>query len=104
VSDISKRLEIADTLEILRREIDDLVVRGLRTAGPQDLAALSSLHEGLERVGASYLAQRVGELLALTRAGSHEAPSALMKLTSTLRVFERALTLDTAALLLEVKP
>jgi hypothetical protein len=97
---IDARYEIGDTLLALRKELDELVVRGVRTASPRDLAALEGMHDELERVGARFLAGRIETLLARTRADAPDAAHALLQLLSTLQVFERVLTLDTVALLL----
>jgi hypothetical protein len=93
----TERREVAATLEALRAELDGLTVRGLRTAGPKDLAKLAAMHEELQRIGASFLARRLGALLEKTRADDRGAARAMMQVQSTLRVFERVLTLDTVA-------
>ncbi|MEQ1501783.1 MAG: hypothetical protein ABMB14_06110 [Myxococcota bacterium] len=98
---IDDRREICDTIEALRKELDDLVVRGLRTAGPQDLAALDAMTAELRRVGASHLTDRLDRLLAAIRADDRGAAGALLGVQATLRVFERVLTLDTVAGLLD---
>lgn len=98
---IEERLEIADTVEAVRRELEGLVVRGLQAAGPADLARLEGLRAELERAGARHLSGRLQVLLDRTRGADRAAPSALMDALSTLRVFERVLTLDTVAALLD---
>lgn len=94
---LAERLEVCDTLQALSKELDDLVVRGLRAAGPQDLAALQAMQEELARAGAAHVAGRLEVLLGRIRAGDAGGPAALMGLMATLRVFERVLTLDTLA-------
>lgn len=93
--------QVADTVEVVRRELEGLVVRGLRAAAPADLARLAAMRDELGRVGADHLAGDLDRLLALTRADDRGAPAALLRALSTLRVFERVLTLDTVASLLE---
>ncbi|MCB9689000.1 MAG: hypothetical protein H6735_28415 [Alphaproteobacteria bacterium] len=92
-----ERLEIADTLEALRRELEELVVRGVRTASSADVARLDGTREELARLGAAHLAERLGTLVDATRADRPEAARALLDAWTTLRVFERVLTLDTVA-------
>jgi hypothetical protein len=93
--------EVADTLDALRAELDTLTVRGLRTAGPGDLARLSAMQAELERVGAAFLAGRLTELLTRVRADDRGAARTMMQVQSALRVFERVLTLETNADVLE---
>lgn len=100
----AESLEIADTLEAVRRELEGLVVRGLRAAGPADTARLCAMRDELRRAGASHLAERLTELLDRARADDPAAPAALMRTLSSLRVFERVLTLDTLATALESVP
>jgi hypothetical protein len=92
---MDERLEVSDTLQALTKELDDLVVRGLRAAGPQDLAALQAMQEELAKAGAAHVAGRLDALLVRVRGGDAGAPAALMGLMATLRVFERVLSLDT---------
>ncbi|MEZ4240606.1 MAG: hypothetical protein R3F59_31530 [Myxococcota bacterium] len=99
---LQERREVCDTLQALSRELDDLVIRGLRAAGPQDLAALAAMQEELARVGAAHVAERLERLLAGVRGGDPGAPAALMGLQATLRVFERVLSLDTVPEVLAV--
>lgn len=89
--------EVADTLDALRTELDTLAVRGLRTAGPPDLARLSAMRDELARAGAAFLAGRLDDLLGRIRADDRGAARAMMQVQSALRVYERVLTLDTNA-------
>jgi hypothetical protein len=89
--------EVAETLDSLRAELDTLTVRGLRSAGPADLARLSAMCDELSRVGAAFLAGRLAELLTRVRADDRGAARTMMQVQSALRVFERVLTLDTNA-------
>jgi hypothetical protein len=89
--------EIVQTIGRLEGRLEELTVRGLRSAGPEQLAALSALREEFERIGADHLAGRVAELVAALRNDDPKAAPALLRTQASLRVFERILTLETAA-------
>ncbi len=76
----------------LSTQLDALVVRGLRAAGPEDRARLAGHREQLQQMGATHLAAALGELLAAMDDGRREAAQALLALRARLRVFERLLT------------
>src|SRR5262245_28481901 len=97
--------EILQTVERLHAVLADLVVRGLRAAGREQLASLASLREELERIGSHHLAGRLAELLDGLRKGDRSAAAALLRAQTSLRLFERILTLEHAAgLLRELLP
>jgi hypothetical protein len=86
--------EIVLTLERLRGEMEDLTVRGLRSAGPGHLTPLTALRDDLERTGAGYLAAQLGAVIDAIRADDRAAAAALLRAQASLRVFERVLTLE----------
>jgi hypothetical protein len=88
--------EIVQTIERLEAALEDLAVRGLRSAGPQDLAGLDALHEEFERIGAGHLAGRIAAVTAAIRNDDRSAAAALLRARASLRVFERVLTLEVA--------
>jgi hypothetical protein len=88
--------EIVHTIERLQTSLEELAVRGLRSAGPQDLKALSSLREEFQRIGAEHLAGRIGVLSDAIRDDDRTAAASLLRAQASLRVFERILTLETA--------
>jgi hypothetical protein len=94
---LEEREEICRTIETLRSELEGLLVRGLSAAGPDDIRMISVVHEEFTRVGAAHLAGRLDALLAAIRASDRGAPTALLLAQTSLRVFERVLTLDTVA-------
>jgi hypothetical protein len=94
-------VEIVATVERLESELVDLGIRGLRAVGPQHLAALQSLHEELQRIGADHLAGRIEFLVSAIRADDREAAVALLRTQASLRVFERVLTLQAVGEILE---
>ena len=92
--------EILQAVDRLHGALADLVLRGLRSAGPAQLAPLEALREEFDRVGAGHLAGRVGELLDAARRDDRSAAAALLRAQTSLRLFERVLTLERAADLL----
>ena len=89
--------EIMHTVEHLQRTLEDLIVRGLRSAGTGERNALRTLGEEFTRIGAEHLAGRVNLLLDSLERGDRPAAVALLKTQASLRLFERILTLDVAA-------
>jgi hypothetical protein len=93
--------EIAQTIERLQGAFEDLAVRGLRSAGPRDLATLRAVREEFERIGADHLAGRIAEVIRAIEAHDRSAARALLQAQASLRVFERILTLEIAAAALQ---
>jgi hypothetical protein len=86
--------EIVRAIERLQGAFEDLAVRGLRSAGHQQLANLQALREELEKVGAGHLAGRIAALIQGVRNDEPGAAAALLRAQASLRVFERVLTLE----------
>ena len=93
--------EIALTIDRLQGAFEDLAVRGLRSAGPRDLATLRVVREEFERIGAGHLAGRIAEVIRAIEAHDRSAARALLQAQASLRVFERILTLEVAAAALQ---
>jgi hypothetical protein len=89
--------EVVQTIERLQSAFEDLVVRGLRAAGPGQLTALEAMQSELERTGAGHLAGRIGALVTAVRNDDRAAAAALLRAQASLRVFERLLTQEVAA-------
>jgi hypothetical protein len=89
--------EIVQTIEHVQNTFEDLAVRGLRSAGPEQLTTLSALREEFERIGAGHLAGRIAAVVEALRNGDPSSASALLRAQASLRVFERVLTLQVAA-------
>ncbi len=88
--------EIAQTIDRLHGAFADLAVRGLRSAGPGDLATLRAVREEFQRIGADHLAGRIGEVVSAIENDDRAAARALLRAQASLRVFERILTLEVA--------
>jgi hypothetical protein len=89
--------EIAQAIDRLQAAFEDLAVRGLRSAGPSDLAALRAAGTEFERVGAGHLAERIAAVVGAIENDDRGAARALLRAQASLRVFERVLTLEVAA-------
>jgi hypothetical protein len=92
--------ELRDALDRLHAALEDLAVRGLRAAGPQDLAKLTALRDELRGAGAGHLAERLGTTIDAVRADDRGAATALLRAMTTTRLFDRMLTLEVAASML----
>jgi hypothetical protein len=89
--------ELRDALDRLHSALDDLVVRGVRAAGAQDLARLTALRDEFRASGAEHLAGRLATLEDAVRADDRAAAPALLRAMTALRLFDRMLTLEVAA-------
>lgn len=92
--------ELRDALDRLHAAFDDLIVRGLRSAGPQELARLTALGDEFRRAGAEHLAGRLAELADRVRADDRAAAPALLRAMTSARLFDRMLTLEVASAVL----
>jgi hypothetical protein len=89
--------ETLQTLEYLQQVTENLLVRGLRSVGAQELQTLGALEAELARIGASHLAGRIGKLRQCLQEDPPAAARVLLSTQASLRVFERVLTLEWAA-------
>lgn len=94
--------EILQTVELIQGEFEALAMRGLRAIGPQHLAKLETLAAECQRIGADHLAGRIRGLVEAIR-NDREAAPALLHAQSSLRVFERILTLQNVGALLQIQ-
>ncbi len=85
--------EVVQALTRSRQLLDDLVVRGVRTAGPGELAQLDALREELARVGAQHLAGRLPTLADSMRADASDVAVGLLRAHASILLFDRVLTL-----------
>jgi hypothetical protein len=92
--------ELRDALGRLHAALDDLAVRGLRAAGPQDLARLESLRDEFRNAGAGHIAMRLTAAIDATRTDDRGAAAALLRAMTAIRLFDRMLTLEAAATML----
>lgn len=85
--------EVVQALKRSRRLLDELVVRGLRTAGPGELSQLDALGDELARVGAQHLAGRLAALAEGMRADAKDVAATLLRAQASVYLFDRVLTL-----------
>lgn len=93
--------EVRDALDRLHSALDDLAVRGLRSAGPQDLAKLTALRDEFGAAGAGHIAERLTTTIDAIRADDRGAAASLLRAMTAARLFDRMLTLEVAAEMLE---
>ncbi|MGE3803467.1 MAG: hypothetical protein AB7K24_02205 [Gemmataceae bacterium] len=93
--------EIVHTIDRLQAELDDLAIRGLRTAGTSHLSGLAMLRQEFERIGAGHLAERIAAVVQAIQNDERSAAAALVRAQASLRVFERILSLEVAGALLD---
>ena len=93
--------ELRDALDRLHAALDDLVVRGLRVAGSQDLAKLVALRDEFRAAGAGNLAERLDAAIEAVRADDRGAAAAVLRTMTATRLFDRMLTLEVAASMLQ---
>ncbi len=94
-------LEIVQAIDHLHKSFDDLILRGLRSAGSEDLNVLSMLREEFERIGAHHIADLIGAIVDGIRADDSKTAAYLFRAQASLRVFERILTLETVGGILQ---
>lgn len=90
----------ADALALVHRLtalLDEVVVRGMRASGPDELSRLHQQRDALAQMGANHLTEALDELLADLRSGRREGARTLLKARASVRVFERLLSLRAVA-------
>ena len=85
--------EVARTIDRVREALDTLALRGVRAAGPPEIAALQSHRDSLRRSGAPHLAASLEALLQGIRDSRRDAARTLLRARASVRLFERLLTL-----------
>jgi hypothetical protein len=92
--------ELRDALDRLHTAMDDLAVRGLRAAGPGDLAKLTALRDEFRAAGAEHIAERLDTTIEAVRSDDRGAARALLRAMTATRLFDRMLTLQVVASML----
>jgi hypothetical protein len=88
--------ELRDALDRMYAALEDLVVRGVRAAGANDLARLTALRDEFRTAGAEHLAGRLTAVVDAVRADDRGAAAAVLRAMTALRLFDRMLTLEVA--------
>lgn len=92
--------ELRDALDRLHAALEDLAARGLRAAGPPDLARLTALRDEFRAAGAGHVAERLDATIEAVRSDDRGAAAALLRAMTATRLFDRMLTLEVAATML----
>src|SRR5262249_43665205 len=93
--------EILQAVDRLTGPLAALAGRGLGPGAEGQLAPLVALQEEFERIGAGHLAGRIAALLEAVRSEEKGAAAALLRVQTSLRLFERIMTVERAEQLLE---
>jgi hypothetical protein len=80
----------------LHQEIESLVVRGLRAATSENIQWLRHAHETLDALGAEFLAGLISKLLYEIEQDDPQSAASLLRLQTSVRLFDRVLTIETA--------
>lgn len=96
--------ELRDALDRLHAAMDDLVIRGVRSAGPPEMARLGALRDEFRTAGAEHLAEKLATLIGAVNAGERSAAPALLRAVTTFRLFDRMLTLEAVRTALATQP
>jgi hypothetical protein len=85
--------ELRVSIERIRTLLENLVVRGLRACGPDELLQIGSYTEHLEQTGAGYLASGLAELRRQIEQDDRGSARTLLETQTNVRLLERLLTL-----------
>jgi hypothetical protein len=85
--------ELRVSLDRIRTMLENLIVRGLRASGAEELAQLKAFAEELERSGAGHVAAALAKLHEQIEKGEREGVKTLLLAQTSVRVLERLLTL-----------
>jgi hypothetical protein len=94
---VSEFDEIRAGIERLRGMLENLIVRGLRACGEEELLQLQSFTEYLERAGAGHVAAVLGRLHSQIAADDRASARTLLTAQTAVRLLERLLTLKVVA-------
>lgn len=85
--------ELRVHLERIRTLLENLVVRGLRACGPDELLQIGAFAEHLEQTGAGHLASLLSELRSQIERDDRAGARTLLETQTNVRLLERLLTL-----------
>jgi hypothetical protein len=90
---LSEYDELRVQIERVRALLEGLIVRGLRTCGPDELSQIHSYAEHLEQTGAGHLASLLSKLQEQIERDERSCARTLMETQVDVRLLERLLTL-----------
>jgi hypothetical protein len=85
--------ELRVGLERIRTLLENLVARGLRACGPDELSQIAAFAEHLEQTGAGHLASLLVELRIQIERDDRGSARKLLEAQTNVRLLERLLTL-----------
>ncbi|MGH7139182.1 MAG: hypothetical protein ACREHD_25845 [Pirellulales bacterium] len=85
--------ELRVYLERIRTLLENVVVRGLRACGPDELDQLAAYSQHLEQTGAAHLASLLAELRSHIERDDRASARKLLQAQTNVRLLERLLTL-----------
>jgi hypothetical protein len=85
--------ELRINIERLRTLLENLVVRGLRACGPEELSQLRAHGEHLEQAGAGHLSSVLSALREQIEQDKPSSATKLLEAQTNVRLLERLLTL-----------
>ena len=85
--------ELRVCLDRVRSLLENLIVRGLRACGPDELGQLGAFAEDLERSGAGHVAGALSQLREQAQKGERGAARTMVLAQTSVRLLERLLTL-----------
>ena len=85
--------ELRVSIERLRTMLENLVVRGLRACGTDEITQLQSHTQHLESVGAGHVAAVLAQLTTQIEKDDRASAQTLLKAQASVRLLERLLTL-----------
>ncbi len=85
--------ELRVSIERIRTLLENLVVRGLRACGPDEIAQLGSFSAHLEQTGAGYLASGLADLRRRIEGDDRASAKTLLHAQTSVRLLGRLLTL-----------
>jgi hypothetical protein len=88
--------ELRVCLDRVRALLDNLIVRGLRACGPEEIAQLNAFAQDLERSGAGHVAGALADLREGIEKDDRGAARTLLLAQTSVRLLERLLTLRVA--------
>jgi hypothetical protein len=85
--------ELRASLDRIRTMLENLVVRGLRACGSDELAQLKAFADELEKSGAGHVAASLSALHDQIQIGDRAGVKCLLMAQTSVRLLERLLTL-----------
>ena len=83
-------------VEQLQIEVESLCIRGIQAVSGEQINWFTNTRQSFEEMGAEFLASKISDLLNKIDNNAAAAPGSLLDLLTSVRVFERVVTLRCA--------